>query len=291
MCERVPVLAPDGEPLMPTKPARARRWLEEGKAEPVRTEINGFVIQLVEEPSGREKQEVTVGLDPGSKFSGLAVVSKEAVLCGFNLELPQGVSDRMDKRGERRRNRRYRKTRRRPERFDNRNGHWLAPSIKARKQLELRVIKELSEVYPISKMAIEDVSFDHYTKEWGKYFSQVEVGKNWLISRLEEIASVELFKGWQTSEERKKLGLEKTSKKDERTPRAHVHDAIALGSLVLKDISLTSFRFDIVTRPKYSRRKLHLEQPSKGGARRRYGGTTTQSKYRKGDYVEARQGD
>ncbi|PTD94376.1 hypothetical protein C9439_03530, partial [archaeon SCG-AAA382B04] len=177
MCERVPVLAPDGEPLMPTTPQRARRWLKEGKAEPVRTELDVFAVQLVEEPSGREKQEVTVGLDPGSKFSGIAVVSKEAVLCGFNLELPQRVSDRMDKRRERRRNRRYRKTRRREKRFDNRNGHWLAPSIKARKHLELRVIKELSEVYPISKIAIEDVSFDHYTKEWGKYFSQVEVGK------------------------------------------------------------------------------------------------------------------
>ncbi|PTD94101.1 hypothetical protein C9439_04345 [archaeon SCG-AAA382B04] len=197
----------------------------------------------------------------------------------------------MDKRRERRRNRRYRKTRRREERFDNRSGHWLAPSIKARKQLELRVIKELSKVFPISQIVIEDVSYNHYQYRDGGYFSQVEVGKNWLVSELKEIAPVTLFQGWQTSRERKKLGLEKTSDKAERTPRAHVHDAIALCSLALENIELTDFFFDVVTRPKYSRRKLHLEQPSKGGARRKYGGTTTQSKYRKGDYVEARQGD
>lgn len=289
--ERIPVLAPDGEPLMPTKPARARKWIESGKAEPFQNKLNHFGVQLKEEPSGRAKQDVVAALDPGSKFSGIAVASKEAVLCGFNLELPQKVSKRMDKRKERRRNRRYRKTRRRPKRFDNRTGHWLAPSIKARKQLELKVIKELSKIYPISKIAVEDVSYDHHTKKDGGYFSQVEVGKNWLISKLKEIAPVKLFKGWQTSRERKELGLEKSSNKDERTPRPHVHDAIALASLVLGDISLTSFRFDVVTRPKYSRRKLHLEQPSKGGIRKKYGGSTTPFKYRKGDYVEARQGN
>lgn len=48
------------------------------------------------------------------------------------------------------------------------------------------------------------------------------------------------------------------------------------------------FKFDVITRPKYSRRFLHLEQFGKGRIRRRYGGTTIGwANIRKGDYVEA----
>lgn len=84
--------------------------------------------------------------------------------------------------------------------------------------------------------------------------------------------------------------MKKTSKKDARTPESHVCDAVALCSLVLGEIDLTLFEFDVLRRPKYSRRKLHLEQPAEGGIRRKYGGTTTPFIFRKGDYVEATQG-
>ncbi|MHC1623444.1 MAG: RRXRR domain-containing protein [Candidatus Methanospirareceae archaeon] len=287
---RVPVLAPDGEPLMPTKASRARRWIREGKAKPVRTKLGIFAVQLIEEPSGREKQPIVVGIDPGSKYTGIAATSHKAVFCGFNLELPDYIKGRMDKCRELRRNRRYRKCRRRECRFLNRTGHKIAPSILARKQLELRMVKELAKIYPISEIAVEDVAFDHRRLRYGSYFSQVEIGKNWLRKELERIAPVRTFKGWETSERRKELGLKKSSKKEERIPEAHVSDAIALCSLLLCETKLTPFHFDVVRRPKYSRRKLHLEQPSKGGVRRQYGGTTTPFVFRKGDYVEAMQG-
>ena len=286
---RVPVLAPDREPLMPAKASRVRGWIKEGKARPVRTKLGIFAVQLLEEPSGREKQQIAVGIDPGSKYTGVAVASSGAILCGFNLELPDHIKERMDKRRERRRNRRYRKCRRRKCRFLNRRGHKIAPSILARKQLELRVVKELAKIYPISIIALEDVSFDHRNKRNGKYFSHVEIGKRWLISALERIAFVELFKGWETSQRRKELGLKKDVRKENRTPEAHVSDAVALCSLVLGDIRITPFHFDVVRRPKYSRRMLHAEQPAKGGIRRPYGGTTTPFIFRKGDYVEAMQ--
>jgi hypothetical protein len=287
----VPVFAPDGESLMPTKASRARRWIKEGKAKPIRTKLGIFAVQLTIEPSGRKKQPIVLGIDPGSKYTGVAVTTKKAVLCGFNLELPDYIKPRMDKRRERRRNRRYRKCRRRECRFLNRTGHKIAPSIRARKGMELRVVKELAKTYPVSGIAIEDVAFDHRNLHYGSYFSQVEIGKNWLISELEKIAPTRLLRGWQTSVRRKELGLEKSKSKEDRTPRAHVSDAVALCSLILGDISLTPFYFDIVRRPKYSRRRLHLEQPSKGGIRRSYGGTITPYIFRKGDYVEAERGN
>lgn len=288
--KRVPVFAPDGEPLMPTKLGRAKKWLKEGKAIPVKTKLGIFAVQMMKEPSGRKKQPIVVCLDPGSKYTGIAAVSKEAVLYGCNLELPENIHDRMEKRKELRRNRRYRKCRRRKCRFLNRTGYKIAPSILARKQLELRIVKELTKIYPITVTAVEDVLFDHYNKQYGKHFSQVEVGKNWLISKLKKMAEVRLFKGWEVSKRRKEIGLKKDGKKDSRTPESHVNDAIALGSLVLENITITPFGFDIITRPEYSRRKLHLEQYAKGGIRRQYGGTTTPFVFRKGDYVSAMQG-
>jgi hypothetical protein len=94
---------------MPTKAARARKWLCSGKAKPLRTKLNVFAVQLTNEPGGREKQDIVVGIDPGSKFTGIVAASKKATLYGINLELPDNVSGRMDKRRECRRNRRNRK--------------------------------------------------------------------------------------------------------------------------------------------------------------------------------------
>jgi len=138
---------------------------------------------------------------------------------------------------------------------------------------------------------VENVAYKHGkgTKK-ESYFSQVEVGKKWLIAELEKIAPVKLFIGWQTSKKRKELGLEKSSDKTKQSPESHVHDAIALGALILGYIKLTDFHFDIIRRPKYSRRRLHAEKPAKGGVRRRYGGTTMPFIFRCGDYVEVAQG-
>lgn len=46
---RVPVLSPDGEPLMPAKASRVRRWLKAGKAKVVHNDLGIFQVQLIEE--------------------------------------------------------------------------------------------------------------------------------------------------------------------------------------------------------------------------------------------------
>lgn len=318
---RVPVLNPDGTPAMPTKSSRARKWIKDGKAIGKRTKSGKFYVQLIEEPSGRKKQDVALTLDPGSRFSGVAVCSKKAVLDACNLELTADekknrfalIKYRMDKRRELRRSRRHRNCRRRKCRFLNRTKTGkMAPSIRSRKQLELKQIKEEMRLYPISVIGIEDVAFNHYTKKWGKNFSHVEIGKKWLFEELKKIVpDVRLIKGYETNIRREQLGLKKSSNKEERNPESHVTDCIAMGSIILglgietKTPLREGINFDIITRPKYSRRKLHNEQPNKDDKRRidkegfektnghrirkRFGGTTIDwTNIRKGDYVEVR---
>jgi hypothetical protein len=305
---RVAVLSPDGKPLMPTKASRARKWLRDGKAKVVKNDLNIFQIQLIEEPSGRDQQDIVVTDDPGSKFSGIAVCSRKAVLYGCNLELVADekqnsfavVKNRMEDRRRLRRSRRHRNCRRRETRFLNRSKTGkMAPSIRSRKQLELRVIKELCKIYPLNIAGVEDVGFDHYSKRWGKNFSQIEIGKKWFYEELKKlIPDVRLIKGFDTSVRRKQLGLNKSGNKEDRNPEAHVNDCITMGSIILgigmeyKTVLRQGVNFDIITRPKYSRRKLHSEQPNKKpnkeGIRKRFGGTTTDwTIVRKGDYIEA----
>ncbi len=62
---------------MPTLSSRARRWIEEGKAKPMRTKTGIFYVQLVKEPSGRNKQDIVLTNGPGSRFTGIAVCSKK----------------------------------------------------------------------------------------------------------------------------------------------------------------------------------------------------------------------
>jgi RRXRR protein len=62
----VPVVDHQQQPLMPTTPARARRWIQSGKATPFWKQ-GVFCVRLKVEPSAREMQPIAVGIDPGSK--------------------------------------------------------------------------------------------------------------------------------------------------------------------------------------------------------------------------------
>ena len=136
-------------------------------------------------------------------------------------------------------------------------------------------------------------------------FSPVQVGQKWAIEQLNNIASTTTKFGWQTSNLRKHLGLSKQKlNKKEAIPATHAVDGITLAASQFIDylplenfqgrghcwqgqVEITNALFFVIRRPPISRRQLHLMLPSKGGLRRKYGGTTTRHNIRKGDYVEA----
>ncbi len=188
-------------------------------------------------------------------------------------------------------------------RFDNRRSSKLPPSIRANKDLEYRAIKLLCEIYPIETIVVEEVE-----ARGSKSFSPVMVGQRYQINRLSKLAKVELRKGWETSNLRKYLGLHKEkSDKSLQIPETHAVDAVTLacskfvkyqawegvkshGASWIGSVIITNSQFTVLRRPPISRRQLHLMVPSKGGSRRKYGGTTTRHGFRKGDFVEATQG-
>jgi len=300
---RVPVLNPDGCPAMPTKPSRARRWLKEGKARVIYNDLSIFSIQLIEEPSGRNTQQVVLGIDPGKLYTGIAAQTARATLFMAHLQLPfQTVKDRMEQRRVMRRLRRYRNCRRRPARFSNRRVKKVPPSIKANRQLELRVAKELCAVYPITLIVYEVVK-----AAGSKSFSPVMVGQFWMLSQLEKLRPTEQKYGWETSQVRTQLGLEKQKNhKGDTIPQTHAVDGIALaasqfltyqqwhtknahGANWVGFCRVTPALFFVIRRPPINRRQLHLMVPAIGGIRRKYGGTTTRHGLRKGDLVQAEQ--
>ncbi len=307
---RVPVLSAIGQPLMPTKPSRARRWTKEGKAVKKWSKLGVFLVELVQPPSDTKTQPIAVGIDPGKKYSGIGVVSAKQTLLTAHLELPfPKVKERMEQRRLMRRGRRGRRINRklpfnqrahRQSRKDNRRGHKLPPSVRANRQLELRVVADVCKLFPISNI------FYEYVEAIGSQsFSPVMVGQKFMLQWLEKYAPVTTKLGWQTANMREKLGLfkQKHGKKDP-IPATHAIDGVALAAYGFLDykpfhfsnahghewrgeIVITEAPFIIVKRPPISRRHLHLMLPSQGGKRRKYGGTTTRHGVRKGDFVRA----
>jgi hypothetical protein len=304
---RVPVLSAEGQPLMPTKPSRARRWLKAGKAKVVNNDLGIFTIQLTSESSDKQTQPISVGIDPGKKYTGIGVQSAKTTLWMAHLQLPfETVKSRMEQRRMMRRGRRGRRINRkapyaqrahRQKRFNNRRSKKVPPSIRANRQLELRVIKELSRIYPLTTAVWEVV-----VARGGKGFSPVMVAQYWAINQLEKLLPVVKQEGWQTSNLRQYLGLEKQkTRKGDAIPATHAVDGISLAASQfvryrqLKgkqgwwkgSVTITPAPFAVIRRPPISRRQLHLMVPAKGGLRRKYGGTTTRHGFRKGDYVKA----
>ena len=149
-----------GKALMPSeRGGRIGYLLRHGKAHVVSRVP--FVVQLDYE-STTYTQEVSLGIDAGSKHIGVSASSENKELLAAQVELRSDVVNLLSTRKELRRTRRNRKTRYRKSRFDNRKRKdgWLAPSVKQKVESHLKVIRLAHKLLPITKTTIEVAQFD-----------------------------------------------------------------------------------------------------------------------------------
>ena len=154
------VISKNGQPLMPTENhAKVRVLLKSKKAKVIKT--CPFTIQLAYD-SANYTQDITLGVDSGSKHIGLSATTKSKVLFESDVELRNDIVNLLSARRQNRRTRRNRKTRYRKPRFDNRRRKedWLAPSIQNKVNSHLTVIRKVHEILPVTKIVVEVASFD-----------------------------------------------------------------------------------------------------------------------------------
>ena len=151
-----------GKPLMPTtRYGRVRRLLRKGLA--VVVDYRPFTIQLTyDTPNG--VQEVSLGVDAGTKHVGLSATTKKKVLFEAELLLRSDIVEKLSTRREFRRARRNRKTRYRKSRFLNRTCSkkpgWIAPSVRQKVDCHIYWISKICKFLPIKKITVETAQFD-----------------------------------------------------------------------------------------------------------------------------------
>ncbi len=70
---RIAVVSMHGTPLSPTTPAKARKLIQSGGAIPNRDTLGTFYLQLTTPTGETIAHETSVGIDPGTRDSGVGV--------------------------------------------------------------------------------------------------------------------------------------------------------------------------------------------------------------------------
>ena len=272
----VPVKSKDGEQLMPTHPNKAGMLIKKGFATPYWS--NGiFCIRLNFKPTDHYKQEIVVGIDPGSKKEGFTVKSESHTYLNVQADAHNKVGKKIEKRRELRRSRRSRKCpnrKNRPNRLANTER--IPAGTRARWEWKLRIIQWLSKLYPITHICVEDIkarTIEHADR-WNQSFSPLQVGKDWFYTEVEKRWKLLTLQGWETKKIRDKLELKKSPQKLSETFDAHCVDSWCLAYHTVGGPSVPDNTDIFCISPiPIRRRELHRQNPQKGGNRPRYGGT------------------
>lgn len=156
------VINQDNQPLMPCSNVIARLLLKQGKAKVKRK--TPFTIKLLYQTTNYT-QDLTLGVDTGSKYIGTAVISSKCdVLYLSQIEIRNDIKDKMSQRSKYRRNRRNRKTRYRKARWMNRSNSIkkdrFSPTMTSKINSHLKEIKFVKSILPITKIILETSTFD-----------------------------------------------------------------------------------------------------------------------------------
>ena len=154
------VLDKDGRPLMPTtRHGKVRRLLRDGLA--VCARQTPFTIRLLYGTAGFT-QDVTLGVDAGSKTVGLSATTESRELFCSEVTLRNDIVNNLSTRREARRSRRNRKTRYRKARFDNRRRPegCLAPSVRQKVDSHLKAVSLVCSILPVKSIIVETAQFN-----------------------------------------------------------------------------------------------------------------------------------
>jgi len=254
--------------------SKARKLIRGEQAKPVWNKFGQFGIQmLVKTRTGTPK--TVLGIDNGTMFEGYSLISDRENIMNVMWLLPdkKKIVRKLVERRQLRRARRQRNCRRRPRRFSNRNKKgFIAPSQKVMVDSRLKCIQEFFRCYPIQKVVIEDVRFNHRDKCWGKNFSTIEVGKSTVKKHIINIVGREnyiKFDGFETQNIRTILGLRKSNQKDKQVFDSHCVDSFSIAQAISPaEPNSNIYVVDDTYRP--VRRRLHDTEFSKGGVRPKY---------------------
>ena len=156
------VLSKNGTPVMPTNNhAKVRLLLKYGKAKVVKR--TPFTILLLTS-SKTYRQNITLGVDAGSKHVGMSATTEKKELFSAELNPRNDVVELLSTRRELRCSRRNRKTRYRKARFNNRvhskHKGWLAPSVEVKIWNHIQGINLVNKILPLTTIRVETAEFD-----------------------------------------------------------------------------------------------------------------------------------
>ncbi|NEO57157.1 MAG: HNH endonuclease, partial [Okeania sp. SIO3B5] len=155
------VIDTNKKPLQPCKPSIARRLLNSGKAAVWRR--FPFTLILKKAVKIVVKTTLTLKIDPGSKFTGMALLEGNKVIWMLEIQHRGSlISEKLSKRSCRRRARRTKNLRYRKPGLPNKKKPtgWLAPSLMHRVETTMTWVKRLIKFCPVESISMELVRFD-----------------------------------------------------------------------------------------------------------------------------------